>query len=367
MGHLLASLLAAGCLVAGCVGPTVRPIPPLASQAVSPAPSRQAAASHADAPSKPASSAEGLTWSSETDAGWVTGVVGGPTRLLQRAGHATVVARGPGQIVFVFPSQRGVPISLSTLDLATGAETERIRLSEPELGLRIVSPPTGDIAYFHSWADQLDFGLRRLDLTSDVVTQVVEGGPSGQAHRTALALSPDGQTVASALCDHGACSIDLVALTSGKTSRLEDRQLLGVGDDWVLLAAEGTSGLIVRRIDDGEERTIAPWEVSERNPVGASVEALVALSRDRFVLARTSFGHYDLTLIDAMTGSESLLWRDPAPGEVPALTLVSSMRPVGNSVWLADAAGPRPGGTISALDVTDGSIEAVGAWSYFAN
>ena len=81
------------------------------------------------------------------------------------------------------------------------------------------------------------------------------------------------------------------------------------------------------------------------------------------MLARTSFGHYDLTVVDAKAANETLLWRDPKPGEVPALFPVLSMAPVGNWVWLADAGGVRPGGTIFAIDVLDGAVVEAGTWS----
>lgn len=206
--------------------------------------------------------------------------------------------------------------------------------------------------------------MRCLDLSTSGVSTIVPGGAtSGTTQRADLRISPDGQVLASALCDLASCSIDVVQLLSGTLTRVDDRQLRAAGNTYLLLSAGDGSGLSVVRVGTGEERVITPWEVSAHNPAGASVDAVVALSGDRFLLARTSYGHYDLTVVDAKAATESLLWRDPTPGESPALSPVMSMAPVGNWVWLADAAGVRPGGTIFAIDVRDGSVDEAGTWS----
>ena len=264
----------------------------------------------------------------------------------------------------MYPTERGYPVTLSTLDPATGSQTTRLQLSESELGLRIVAAVGENAAYFHSSADLRDFGVRRLDLSTNEVSTIVPGGAtSGATQRADLRISPDGHVLASALCDLASCRIDVVQLTSGNVTRVDDRQLRGAGDTYLLLSASDGSGLSVVRADTGEERAITPWEVSAHNPAGASVDAVVAMSGDRFLLARTSFGHYDLTVVDAKAANETLLWRDPKPGEVPALSPILSMAPVGNWVWLADAGGVRPGGTIFAIDVLDGAVVEAGTWS----
>ncbi len=91
----------------------------------------------------------------------------------------------------------------------------------------------------------------------------------------------------------------------------------------------------------------------------------VALGGDRFVLSRVGLGHYDITLVDAAEGTETLLWRDPDPGERGALDLLATMRPIDDWVWLTGPDGPdglAPGAPLWALNARDGTLLEIGTF-----
>jgi len=309
-----------------------------------------------------------LSWAHDGLTGLFYGTVGGPSRSLPTDGYISVRAGAPK--LFVFGVKYGEPVTLTGVDPRSGSSEVLLELTPPATRFGIVGSADGRFAYFNLSSEKVDEGIQRLDLTDGTVTEITApaplptfpptGPPTG---RGGLLLSPDEGTLVAVLCDTGRCAIDVVDTATLAVRRIEDRDPLAVGDETILLRIREDTRLLLRTIANDEERTIEPWDRSDAFPAGAQILGAVALGDNGYVLGRSGFRHYDITLVDAAAGTETLLWRDPDPGERRALDLITSLPPIGDWVWLSGPDGPAPGEALWGLNARNGTLLEVGAFA----
>lgn len=309
-----------------------------------------------------------LTWAAESGDGWYYGRMDGPTRLERPSLAAITVQSAPGRVIR-YTSQRDVPVVAALIDTTSGSASDLLTLPDGESFFRIVVTNDGSTAYYHSSSDTFDHGVRRLDLSDpESSSNIVAGGSTPQGrYRAELKISPDDRLVGSALCDLGSCTIDVGDLEAGVILQIADRTLVAASGSTLLLGVSDGNGTSVRDVERDSEVTLPPWQGTADQPEGAPVSAAIALEAGRFALSRTSLGRYDITLVDAASGTEKLLWTDPDAGELPALDLIRDMRPIDDWVWLSGPAGAAPEEPLWGLNVRDATLIQVGTFPALAD